>query len=78
MSSTTLVLQLIFFKDDDCPGAKIGKEAEDSDIKNGELGCPGLDTSHMVRRGALVPGKIVDDLDEPEDVTVSVGNQVQY
>lgn len=29
----------------------------------------------MVRRGALIPGKIAD---EPDDIAVPLGNQIQY
>jgi hypothetical protein len=48
------------------------EEEEETESKDGNP-----DTSHMVRRGALVPGKIVDEGEEADDISTSSGHHDQ-
>lgn len=65
----------ITFQDDDPLGARIPVAKEDEEEMERKDGNP--DTSQMVRRGALVPGKIVDEGEEADDMSISSGHQDQ-
>ena len=61
------------FQDEDPLGASAPavKEEEDGESKDSST------TTHMVRRGALVPGKIVDEGEEGDEAGAAGGNQDQ-
>lgn len=61
------------FQDEDPLGAAapVAKEEEEGENKDGNT------TTHMVRRGALVPGKIVDEGEEADEAGAAGGNQDQ-
>ena len=53
------------------------EEEEETEGKDGRPGTSGPDSSHLVRRGALVPGKIVDEGEEQDEVGNTSGNTEQ-
>jgi len=68
------------FQDENPLGASnpVSKVEEDGENKDGAAGAGGPDTTHMVRRGALVPGKIVDvEGEETDEAGEACGNQDQ-
>ncbi len=53
------------------------RREEEEEGKDGNSGSSGPDSSHMVRRGALVPGKIVDEGEEQDEANNASGNTEQ-
>jgi hypothetical protein len=53
------------------------EEEDETEGRDGRPGTSGPDSSHLVRRGALVPGKIVDEGEEQDEVSNAGGNPEQ-